>query len=76
MMTPQFQQAARLLEPKIRLAKANTNTEAELYLTAQFGMRTIPTLGLFQGEREIAHQVGIVGAQDIVRWASLVQAGR
>ncbi|USE80178.1 thioredoxin TrxC [Cupriavidus gilardii] len=68
MMAPQFQQAARLLEPKVRLAKVNT--EAEPQLAAQFGIRSIPTLVLFRGGREIARQAGAMGAQDIVRWVS------
>jgi thioredoxin 2 len=73
MMAPQFQQAARLLEPKFRLAKVNT--EAEPHLATQFGIRSIPTLALFRGGREIARQAGAMGAQDIVRWAS-AQLGR
>jgi thioredoxin 2 len=73
MMAPQFQQAARQLEPRIRLAKVNT--EAEPHLAAQFGIRSIPTLALFQGGREIARQAGAMGVQDIVRWVS-AQLGR
>ena len=73
MMAPQFQQAARQLEPRVRLAKVNT--EAEPHLAAQFGIRSIPTLALFQGGREIGRQAGALGAQDIVRWAS-AQVGR
>jgi thioredoxin 2 len=73
MMAPQFEQAARLLEPKVRLAKVNT--EAEPQLAARFGIRSIPTLVLFQGGQEIARQAGAMGAQDIVRWASSAQAG-
>jgi thioredoxin 2 len=68
MMAPQFEQAARLLEPKMRLAKVNT--EAEPALANRFGIRSIPTLALFRGGREIARQAGAMGAQDIVRWAS------
>jgi thioredoxin 2 len=68
MMAPQFEQAARLLEPKLRLAKVNT--EAEPALANRFGIRSIPTLALFRGGREIARQAGAMGAQDIVRWAS------
>lgn len=74
MMAPQFQQAARLLEPKVRLAKVNT--EAEPHLAAQFSIRSIPTLALFQNGREIARQPGAMGAQDIVRWVSAVQSSR
>jgi thioredoxin 2 len=51
------------------------NTEAEPHLAAQFGIRSIPTLALFQDGREIARQAGAMGSQDIVRWAS-AQVGR
>ncbi|MEW5755764.1 MAG: thioredoxin TrxC [Pseudomonadota bacterium] len=66
MMAPQFAQAARQLEPAIRLAKVNT--EAEQPLGAQYNIRSIPTLVLFRGGREAARQAGAMGAADIVRW--------
>jgi len=66
MMAPQFEQAAGILEPAIRLAKVNT--EAEQDLGARYGIRSIPTLALFKGGREVARQAGAMGAQDIVRW--------
>jgi thioredoxin 2 len=66
MMAPQFIQAASMLEPLVRFAKVNT--EAEQSLGAQFGIRSIPTLALFKGGREVARQAGAMGAQDIVRW--------
>ncbi|MEO1766616.1 thioredoxin TrxC [Thiobacter aerophilum] len=66
MMAPQFEQAARVLEPRVRLGKVDT--EAEQMLGAQYGIRSIPTLVLFSGGREIARQAGAMGAQDIVRW--------
>jgi len=66
MMAPQFAQAAGLLEPQVRMAKVNT--EAEQGLGAQYGIRSIPTLALFRGGREIARQPGAMGAQDIVNW--------
>ena len=66
MMAPQFVQAASLLEPQVRLAKVNTEVEQEL--GAHYGIRSIPTLALFRGGREIARQAGAMGAQDIVRW--------
>ena len=66
MMAPQFAHAATLLEPHVRLAKVDT--EAEQMLGAQYGIRSIPTLALFKGGREIARQAGAMGAQDLVRW--------
>jgi thioredoxin 2 len=67
MMAPAFVQAASTLEPQFRLAKVNT--EAEQALGGRFNIRSIPTLALFKGGREIARQAGAMGAADIVRWA-------
>ena len=66
MMAPAFEEAARQLEPRIRLAKVNT--EAEQMLGAQFGIRSIPTLALFSGGGETARQAGAMGTGDILRW--------
>ncbi|RRQ20775.1 thioredoxin TrxC [Thiohalobacter thiocyanaticus] len=66
MMAPQFAQAARQLEPRVRLAKVDT--EAEQSLGARFGIRSIPTLALFAHGRELARQPGAMGANDILRW--------
>ncbi len=66
MMAPAFEQAAAQLEPQVRLAKLNT--EAEQTIAAQFGIRSIPTLALFQNGQELARQPGAMGAADIVRW--------
>jgi thioredoxin 2 len=67
MMAPQFEAAARELEPGFRLAKIDT--EAHPDLGARFNIRSIPTLAVFQNGREIARQPGAMGAADIVRWA-------
>jgi thioredoxin 2 len=72
MMAPQFERAAQLLEPQVRLAKVDT--EAQPTLAARFGIRSIPTLALFHGGREIARQAGAMGAQDIVRWVQAALA--
>lgn len=66
-MAPAFEQAAAQLEPHVQLAKVNTE-EAQA-LGARFNIRSIPTLALFRGGREIARQPGAMGAADIVRWA-------
>ncbi|ARO86680.1 thioredoxin TrxC [Nitrosospira lacus] len=66
MMAPAFVQAAGMLEPHVRLAKVDT--EAEPALGAQYHIRSIPTLALFRGGREVARQSGAMTAQDIVRW--------
>lgn len=68
MMAPAFEQAAAQLEPGIRLAKVNT--EDEQALAARFNIRSIPTLALFVGGREVARQAGALrSAADIAHWA-------
>jgi len=67
-MAPAFEQAAAQLEPHFRLAKVNT--EAAPGLGTRFNIRSIPTLALFVGGREVARQSGALAvAADIVRWA-------
>ncbi len=67
MMAPAFIQAAAQLEPKMRLAKLNTEEAQEL--GGRYNIRSIPTLALFSGGREIARQAGAMDAGGIVRWA-------
>jgi thioredoxin 2 len=65
-MAPAYQQAAGRLEPEVRLLKVDT--EASQDLAARFNIRSIPTLALFQGGREIARQAGAMDAGSIVAW--------
>ena len=66
MMAPTFAQAARELEPRIRLAKVNT--EQEQQLAARFNIRSIPTLALFSQGREVARQSGALDLGTLKRW--------
>lgn len=66
MMAPAFQQAAATLEPRARLAKLNTETAQSV--AGRYDIRSIPTLILFRGGREVARKAGAMGAADIVRW--------
>jgi thioredoxin 2 len=65
-MAPHYVQAAAQLEPRIRVAKVDT--EAHQALGARYQIRSIPTLALFVNGREVARQAGAMGAADIVRW--------
>jgi len=65
-MAPAYEQAAAQLEPNVRVAKVDT--EAVPALAARFNIRSIPTLALFRGGKEVARQAGAMGAADIVRW--------
>lgn len=66
MMAPEFEKAARELEPSVRLVKVNT--ENEQALAGKFGIRSIPTTVLFKDGREIARQPGAMSATQIVQW--------
>jgi len=66
MMAPLYAAAAAELEPTARLAKVNTDAETEL--ASEFGIRSIPTMALFKGGREVARQSGAMGKSDIIRW--------
>ncbi len=65
-MAPAFEQAAAQLEPRVRLAKLNT--EAEPSLAGRFGIRSIPTLILFENGREVDRQSGAMDTASLVRW--------
>ena len=65
-MAPQFEAAAKTLEPQVRLAKVDT--EAEPALGARYGIRSIPTMVLLHAGREIARQSGAMSAAQIVQW--------
>ena len=67
MMAPEFDKAAGRLEPKVRLAKVNT--EAAQELGARYGVQAIPTMILFRGGREVARQSGAMQAPGIQRFA-------
>lgn len=66
MMAPHFAQAARQLEPGVRLLKVDTERSQDL--SARFAIRSIPTIALFQGGKEIARKAGAMDAKGIVAW--------
>lgn len=65
-MAPHFERAAGELEPRVRLAKVNTQVEPTL--GQRHNIRSIPTMVLFDRGRELARQSGAMAADDIVRW--------
>ena len=67
MMAPAFEAAAAELEPRVRLAKVNT--EEAQGLAMRFGIRSIPTLALFRGGREVARTAGAMDTRGLVAWA-------
>lgn len=66
MMAPEFARAAQSLEPEVRFAKLDT--EAAQSEAAALGIRSIPTMILFQNGREVARQSGAMPAGHISQW--------
>ena len=66
-MAPQFEAAAKALEPRMRLGKLDT--EAEQQIAGRYSIRGIPTMILFRGGEEIARTSGAMSAAQIVEWA-------
>lgn len=67
MMAPAYEKAAADLEPQVRVAKVNT--EAAQALGGRYNIRSIPTLALFVGGKEVARQPGaMTNPAQIVQW--------
>ena len=66
MMAPVYAQAAARLEPRVRLAKVNT--EVEQSLAARHRIQSIPTLALFRDGHEVDRQAGAQPLDALVKW--------
>lgn len=66
MMAPAYARAAGILEPRVRVAKLDTERAPEL--ARRLDIRSIPTLALFVGGREIARHSGAVDLATLQRW--------
>lgn len=67
-MAPQFEQAAKVLEPSVRLLKLNADESQAT--CARLGVRGIPAMYLFHNGAVVAQTAGAMGADAIVRWAT------
>ena len=64
-MAPQFTSAASQL-PEVRFVKVDS--DAAPIASAKYGIRSIPTMILFQGGREVDRLSGLLAARDLVTW--------
>ncbi|HEY8972933.1 MAG TPA: thioredoxin TrxC [Burkholderiaceae bacterium] len=73
-MAPHFAAAAQQL-PDVRFAKVDS--DAAQQASAAYGIRSIPTLILFKGGKEVARRSGASSAGDIAAWtrAQLARTG-
>jgi thioredoxin 2 len=65
-MAPAFEQAAGELKTRVRFAKLDT--EQAQGVAARYGIRSIPTMILFRGGRELARVSGALDARRIRAW--------
>lgn len=65
-MAPVLEDAATRYAAQLQIGKVNTDEEQAL--AGRFGIRSIPTLILFQQGREIARQSGAMDAGSLSRW--------
>ena len=54
------------MEPAARFAKLDTDEAQDI--AARYGIRSIPTLMVFRGGREVARQAGAMDAASMRRW--------
>jgi len=62
-----YEEVARRLEPDIRAAKVNTETEQ--VLAGQMGIRSVPTLILFKNGKAVDSISGALDANNLESWA-------
>ena len=65
-MAPAFEQLAGQMKTRVRFAKVDT--EQAQGLAARFGIRSIPTMILFRGGREVARTSGAMDSRGIRAW--------
>lgn len=65
-MAPQFEQAARRLAGRVQFAKVDTDREPEL--AGRHAIRSLPTLVLMRGGREVKRTSGAMNAAQLERW--------
>lgn len=63
---PIFEEAAQQLEPKVRLAKLDT--DANPAVSARLGIRSIPTLIVFKNGKEAARISGAIPLTPFLEW--------
>jgi thioredoxin 2 len=68
MMAPAYEKVSQDMHGRARFVKINT--EDEPALAGAYNIRSIPTLAVFAGGREIARQPGAMSAPDLARWVS------
>lgn len=67
-MAPEFTAAAGQIEPRARLVKVDV--DAEPALASRYAIRSIPTIVMLSGGKEVARSTGAMTAAQLLQWAS------
>ena len=67
-MAPAFEEASLAMPLQAQFLKVDT--EAHQQLGGQYGIRSIPTMVLFKGEKEVDRVSGALSAQRIQNWVT------
>lgn len=67
-MAPAFAQVSARMNSRAQFIKVNTDEEQAL--GAQYGIRSIPTLAIFQSGKEIARISGSMSAASLEQWVN------
>ena len=67
MMEPHYRKAAQQLKGRVLLAKVNSDENPQT--AGRYAIRSLPTLLMLRGGREVKRQPGAVQAAQIVAWA-------
>ena len=67
MMEPHYRKAAERLKGRVLLAKVNSDENPQT--ASRYAIRSLPTLLMLRGGRELKRQPGAVQAAQIVAWA-------
>lgn len=68
MMAPIFEQTAKNFQSRITFLKINT--EIEQNLSAQYNIRSIPTIALFKQGKEVNRQAGALDSNSLQQWVT------
>ena len=68
MMAPEYEKACALLEPHARFVKVDT--EANQEVGTHHNIRSIPTIAIFKGGKEISRISGARSALELTKWIS------
>jgi thioredoxin 1 len=68
MIAPALDEIAQEMAGKVKVVKLNVDENPGI--SAQFGIRSIPTLMLFKGGKLVAQKAGAAPKSDLARWIS------